>query len=45
MPWIDVDRNAGVLADRAHVHVAVMDVPGDLLRIVGAAAGETGHPS
>jgi len=31
-------------ADRAHVQVTVMDVPGDLVWIVGAAAGETGHP-
>jgi hypothetical protein len=44
MPWINVDRNAGALADLAHVHVAVIDVPGNLVRIVGAAAGETGHP-
>jgi hypothetical protein len=31
-------------ADRAHVQVTVTDVPGDLVWIVGAAAGETGHP-
>ena len=43
--WIDVARNASALADRAHVQVTVMDVPGDLVRIVGAAAADSGHDS
>jgi hypothetical protein len=40
---INVDRDAGALADRAHMHIAVIDVPCDLVRVVGAAAGEGGH--
>src|ERR1700722_19313285 len=36
-----VDRQA----DPADTHVAVIDVPGDLVRMVAAAAGETGHPT
>jgi hypothetical protein len=31
---VDVDRDAGALADRAHMNVAVIDVPGDLMGIV-----------
>jgi hypothetical protein len=41
---IDVDRNAGALADGADTDVTVIDVPCDLVRIVGAAAGEGRHP-
>ena len=40
---IDIDGDANAFADRAHVHVFEIDVPGDLVRIVGAAAGKAGH--
>jgi hypothetical protein len=43
MPLIAIDRNTGAFADRAHVHVFEIDVPGDLMKIVGAAAGKAGH--
>jgi len=43
-PLVDIDRHAGALADGAGVHVAVIvDVPGLLVGIVGAAAGKGGH--
>jgi hypothetical protein len=40
LPLIDVDRNAGALADRADIHIAIIDVPSDMVRIIGAAAGQ-----
>jgi hypothetical protein len=40
---IDVDRNASALADRAYMNVAVIDVPGDQVRVIGASAGKAGH--
>jgi hypothetical protein len=43
LPLINVDRNARPFTDRADMHVAVIDMPGDLVWIVGAAAGEDGH--
>ena len=43
MPLVDVDRNAGPLADGADMDVVKIDVPGYAVRIVGAAAGEGGH--
>jgi hypothetical protein len=42
LPLIAIDRDAGALAYRAHVNIAEIDVPGDLMRVVGAAAGESG---
>ena len=39
-----ITKRTGALAGRAHVHVVVIDVPRDLVRVVGAAAGEAGHP-
>jgi len=39
LSWIDVDRNASALADRAHVQVTVMDVPGDLVRNCRSGGG------
>lgn len=43
-PLVDINRNAGTLADRSYMHVVKIDVPGDMVRVVGAAAGECGHP-
>jgi hypothetical protein len=43
LPLIDVDGDASAFAYRAYVHVAAIDLPGQLVRIVGAAAGEGGH--
>ena len=34
-----ITKRTGALADRAHVHIAVIDVPRDLVRVVGAASG------
>jgi hypothetical protein len=36
---LDIDRNAGALADRADVDVAEINVPGLLVRIVAAGEG------
>ncbi|MGA7072745.1 hypothetical protein [Bradyrhizobium sp.] len=44
LPLVSIERNAGAFAHRADVHVAVIDVPSDLVRIVGASAGEGLHP-
>ena len=41
---LDIAGNAGTLADRAGANVVIVDVPGGLARIVGASAGENGHP-
>ena len=40
---LDIDGNAGTLADRADANVVIVDVPGGLVRIVGSATGESGH--
>jgi hypothetical protein len=40
---INVDRNAGAHADRANMHIVEIDMPGDLVRVVGASAGEGGQ--
>jgi hypothetical protein len=40
---LHLDRNARTLADRADANVVIVDVPGGLVRIVGAAAGEGWH--
>ena len=42
-PLIGVDRNSGATADRADVHIAIVDMPGLALVAVGAAADEGGH--
>jgi hypothetical protein len=42
-PLIDVDWHTCSFADGANMNVAVVDVPGLMVRIVGAAAGEGGH--
>jgi hypothetical protein len=38
-PSIDVNGDAGALADGADADVVIEDVPCDLVRIVGATAG------
>jgi hypothetical protein len=40
MPLVNVDGDAGSLADRSDADIAVTDVPGLLVRVVGAAASE-----
>ena len=39
----EIKRAARAFADPAHAYIVVIDVPGDSVRIVGAAAGEAGH--
>ena len=40
---LDIDGNAGTLADRTGANVVIVDVPGGLMPIVGAAAGKGWH--
>jgi len=45
LPLVYVDGDARAFADHADTHVAKIDVPGGLVGIVRASAGEGGHPS
>jgi hypothetical protein len=38
-----ITKRTGALADRADLNIAVIDVPGYMVRIIGATAGKAGH--